>query len=200
MDRRGPAGDAEPVLVVFSPSPRGALTLLHRDDGVTLEMRSYDRKSRVPHDLAHAVTERELGWRTGVFGCLAAGALFSSVRVLDGRQRYDARERGRRLIAGHARDIGVAELLAWVVHEAVEHGTGNPFLAARDAWGTLREDPFPYDETDLQRATSTLRRLGDAWLNLPPGDGLRFSWPRRLTAPAVPPARPRPRRVPRRVR
>ncbi|GHF75934.1 hypothetical protein GCM10017566_57220 [Amycolatopsis bartoniae] len=174
--------------------------MLHRDDGVTLQMRSYDRKSRVPHDLAHAVTERELGLSTGVFGCLAAGALFASVQVLEGRLRYDAKERSRRLIAGHARDIAVAEVLSAVVHDAVEHERPTPFAAARAAWGSLREEPFPYEETDVQRATSTLRRLGDAWVHLPAGTGLRFDWPRRLTAAAVPPARPRSRRAPRRVR
>lgn len=189
------------MLVFFHPRPGGgARTVVHRDDRVTLEMCSYDRKWRVPHDLAHAVTERELNLRAGVFGCLAAGALLSSVRVVDGRSRYDARERSRRLLAAHERDIAIAESLSSVVHDAVEHGRPTPFRAALDAWGSLREEPFPYAEMDVQRATSTLTRLADAWLHLPPGTGLRFEWPRRLTAAAAPRARPRPRPGPRRVR
>lgn len=189
------------MLVFFHPYPGGGtLTVLHRDDRVTLEMRSYDRKWRVPHDLAHAVTERELQLSGGVFGCLAAGAVFSSVRVVDGRSRYDARERSRRLLAAHERDIAIAEVLASVVHDAVEHGRPTPLRAARDAWRSLRDEPFPYAEIDVQRATSTLTRLADAWTHLPPDTGLRFEWPRRLTAAAAPPARPRPRPGPRRVR
>lgn len=120
--------------------------------------------------------------------------------MLDGRTRYDARERSRRLLAHHQRDVAVAEVLASVVHDAVEHGRGAPFRAALAAWGSLREEPFPYGEMDLQRATSTLTRLADAFAHLPPGVGLRFEWPRRLTAGAAPAPRPRSRRVPRRTR
>lgn len=198
----GPLGtDAVLVLVFFHPTPGGGTrTVLHRDDRVTLEMRSYDRKYRVPHDLAHAVTERELNLDSGVFGCLAAGALFSSLRVVEGRCRYDARERSHRLLEFHQRDIAAAEVLAGVVHDAVEHGRPAPWRAAITAWGTVREEPFPYREMDLQRATSTLTRLADAFTHLPPGIGLRFEWPRRLTAAEAPRARPRSRPGPRRAR
>jgi hypothetical protein len=189
------------VLVFFHPAPGGGTrTVLHRDDRVTLELRSYDRKWRVPHDLAHAVTERELNLSGGVFGCLAAGALFSSARVIEGRCRYDARERSRRLLAFHERDITVAEVLSAVVHGAVEHRRAAPVQAALAAWGSLREEPFPYGEMDLQRATSTLTRLADAFAHLPSGVGLRFEWPRRLTAVAAPRARPRSQPGPRRAR
>jgi hypothetical protein len=33
---------------------------IRRDDGVVLELPGYDRKYRVPHDLAHAATEHAL--------------------------------------------------------------------------------------------------------------------------------------------
>lgn len=189
------------MLLFFHPGKAGGTrTVLHRDDHVTLEMRSYDRKFRVPHDLAHAVTERELKLAGGVFGCLAAGAVFSSARVVEGRCRYDARERSRRLLAFHERDIAIAEVLSGVVHDAVEHARPLPFRTARAAWGSVREEPFPYGEMDLQRATSTLTRLADAFAHLPPGVGLRFEWPRRLTAAEAPRAVRRPRPGPRRVR
>ncbi|GII34816.1 hypothetical protein [Planotetraspora mira] len=87
---------------------------VHRRDGVTLEMRSYDRKFRVPHDLAHAVTERELKLDAGVFGCTAAGAVFSSMRVLSGSPRHDAAARSARIIKANARSITVAEVLSGV--------------------------------------------------------------------------------------
>ena len=40
-------------------------TMAVRDDGVTLEVPSYDRTSPLPHDLAHYVVERELGLKQG---------------------------------------------------------------------------------------------------------------------------------------
>ncbi|TNC22662.1 hypothetical protein [Amycolatopsis alkalitolerans] len=178
------------MLVFFHPRPGGGTrAVLHRDDGVTLEMHSYDRKWRVPHDLAHAVAERELGLSGGVFGCIAGGALFASVRVIDGRARYDAAEHGRRVIACHEREIAIAEMLSGAVHGAVEQGRAGAFSAARAGWESVREDPFPYTEMDIQRATSTLTRLADAFAHLPRGTGLRFEWPRRLTAAAAPKGR-----------
>lgn len=189
------------MLVVFRPIPgAGTRTVLHRADHVTVELTSYDRKWRVPHDLAHAVTERELRMSGGVFGCLAAGALYDSAKVVAGRVRYDARERSRRLLAAHAGEIAVAETLSGVVHHAVEHGERVTYRQAAEAWGVLREEPFPYTEMDVQRATSTLTRLADAWTHLPPHEGLRFDWPKWLTA--TPPPKPRPPRRPgsRRVR
>ncbi|WP_236791611.1 hypothetical protein [Amycolatopsis sp. GM8] len=189
------------MLIFFHPARGGGTrAVLHRDDRVTLEMRSYDRKWRVPHDLSHAVAERELGLSGGIFGCIAGGALFSSVRVLDGRTRHDAAARSRRLIACHERDIAIAELLSGIVHDTVEHHRPSAFAAARAGWASVREDPFPYGEMDLQRATSTLTRLADAFAHLPPGTGLRFEWPRRLTAVAVPTTRPRSRPGPRPAR
>ncbi|MTD59085.1 hypothetical protein [Amycolatopsis pithecellobii] len=195
------SSDAVSVLIFFHPVPGGgSRAVLHRDDRVTLEMRSYDRKWRVPHDLAHAVTERELRLGGGVFGCIAAGALFSSVRVLEGRQRHDAAALSRQVIACHEREIGIAEALTGAVHATVEHGRHSAFPAARDAWASVREEPFPYTEMDLQRATSALTRLADAFTHLPAATGLRFEWPRRLTAAAVPTTRPRSQPGRRRVR
>jgi hypothetical protein len=72
--------------------PRGeCLTLIRRADGAEFTLSSYSRKHRVPHDLAHAVTERELGMPDSIFGCIAA-----------------------------PNTIGVSESLTGVIHAAVE--------------------------------------------------------------------------------
>lgn len=63
-----------------------------------VELPSYSRTHRVPHDLAHAVAEREFGRADGVFGSIAAGAVFDNMRVIAGRPRHDAAARGRRVL------------------------------------------------------------------------------------------------------
>lgn len=61
------------VQVVFERDVRRRYwSHVHRDDGVVLLLPGYDRKWRVPHDLAHLTTERALGLTDGVFGSLAA--------------------------------------------------------------------------------------------------------------------------------
>jgi len=47
------------MLITFTRALSGStLATIRRGDGVVLELPGYDRKYRVPHDLAHAVTER----------------------------------------------------------------------------------------------------------------------------------------------
>jgi len=46
--------------------------LVHRDDGVVLEVQSFDRPVRLPHDIAHFVVESELSLKHGLWGCSPA--------------------------------------------------------------------------------------------------------------------------------
>nr|WSY56955.1 hypothetical protein OG999_46970 [Streptomyces sp. NBC_00886] len=171
--------------LVFVPMARGSSrVVVHRGDGVVLEMRSYSRKHRVPHDLAHAVAERELRLGAGVFGCIAAGAVFSSMRVLDGSPRHDASARSSRIIKANARSITVAEVLSGILHDMIEDSPTVPlFTRAREAWGIVEEKPFPYDEATLATAAETLGVLSERWSHLRPEEGLEFTWPPVLTAP-----------------
>ncbi|GAA3559291.1 hypothetical protein GCM10022222_48750 [Amycolatopsis ultiminotia] len=164
----------------FAHDPRGeSFTHIRRVDGVTLGLPSYSRKWRVPHDLAHAVTERELGWAGGVFGCIAAGGVFDNMVVLQGKLRHDARAHSKRVFRSAKRSIGVAECLAGVLHHAVEQRTGTPLAEAREAWGVLREDPFPWPDNGIHDATDLLRELDEQWCS---GADLDFTWPEHLRA------------------
>jgi hypothetical protein len=151
---------------------------IHRDDNVVLFLPGYDRKWRVPHDLAHIATEKQLRLNDGVFGSIAAGAMFENMRVLSGRLRHDPRQRSRQVLRVNGPGIGVAELLAGAVHAAVEHQTpGTVAAAARRAWGSLHEGPFPYPEAELRRAVDTLDDLGQRWARLRAGEQLTVDWP-----------------------
>ena len=90
-------------------------------------MPSYSRKYRVPHDLAHLVTERELLLATGVFGSLAAGAMFSNARVVSGRPRHDAAARSKRILAANRRGLAALGAYGTVTARAV---TETALLAA----------------------------------------------------------------------
>ncbi|WP_345135028.1 hypothetical protein [Streptomyces mexicanus] len=149
--------------LLFSPAEDGRCrVIVHRRDEVTLGMVSYDRTFRIPHGLAHAVTERELNLGAGVFGCIAAGAVFFSMRVLTGSPRHGAAARSARIIKANARSITVAEVLSGVLHGAVEGSLTVPLYAqAREAWGTVEERPFPYTEVTVAAAAENLRELAD---------------------------------------
>ncbi|HEY0000095.1 MAG TPA: hypothetical protein VGB74_06560 [Actinoplanes sp.] len=170
------------MLITFDRAVGGStIATIERRDGVTLALPGYDRKHRVPHDLAHAVTECELAMAGGVFGSIAGGGVFANMRVLAGRERHDARDRSKRLLAANKSSLGVAECVAGVVHAAVEHGATSSAVAdARRSWGVFSAEPVPWTEPQLTAAISRLTVLAGDFAR----DGhLRFVWPDRLTSP-----------------
>jgi hypothetical protein len=181
------------VRIRFARAERGeSVVTVHRADGVVLELPSYTRKHRVPHDLAHAVAEREFGLACGVFGVIAAGAVFDNMRVVSGRIRHDAAARSRRILTAHSRTLSLAEVVAGALHHLVEHPGADADLGAvpivRRAWGSISEDPFPYSSQQVVAAVGVLRAEADRWAALADDGVLDLRWPDALTAP-VPPAR-----------
>jgi len=141
------------MLITFARGASGStVAAIHRRDGVVLELPGYDRKHLVPHDLAHAVTESALGMDRGVFGSIAGGGVFANMRVVTGRPRHDAADRSRRLLAANKSTLGIAEVLAGVIHDAVEHEDPAAVLdRARRSWGVFSAAPLPWTATDLMR-------------------------------------------------
>lgn len=157
---------------------RRCWSTIERDDGIVLFLPGYDRKWRVPHDLAHVATEKHLRLADGVFGSIAAGAMFENMKVLSGRLRHDPRQRSRQVLRANGRGIGVAELLSGVVHAAVERqAPGSVVAAARRAWASLHGDPFPYPDAALRNAVEALEALGQRWSRLTAGEQLTVDWP-----------------------
>ena len=175
--------------VVFTRVPEGESTVrIFRNDGVVVDLPSYSRKHRIPHDLAHAVTERELRISRGIFGSIAAGALFSNAKVVAGKLRHDSAARSMRILKAHSGELGMAELLGGIMHLAVEHRMVPDAPAqVRRQWGAVSAEPCPFAEADLRRAAATLDRLGHEWGDIAVGGELEFFWPDSLVPP-VPPA------------
>lgn len=167
--------------LTFVHDPRGeCLTLIRRADGAEFTLSSYSRKHRVPHDLAHAVTERELGIPDGIFGCIAAGAVFDSMQQTGGKKRYDAKTRSTRILKA-PNSIGISESITSVIHAAVENGwKKTPYARIREMWGVTQQDPCPYLDPELDRATQTLRELRARWEAS--SGPLDFAWPTKLQA------------------
>jgi hypothetical protein len=181
------------VRIVFTREARGAtLATIYRPDSVVVGLNGSAHCTRVPHDLAHAVAERELGLAQGIFGSLAAGAMFSSVVILSGRPRYDAAERSKRILAANTRELHLTELFGGALQSAVDESRlTSAKRQARQYWNSLSTVPFPYSDEQFDDAAYTLDLLNRAWQQLRIGQGMDFVWPARLISP-VP--RPAPRR------
>ena len=154
------------------------VVLVRREDGLTVQLPGYDRRMVVPHHLAHFVAEHEFRLTHGVFGCIAAGAMFTNMSLVDARPRFDAQSRSRAVLRLNAAELGLAESLSGVVHDAVEQelDVGTAYRRLREAWGALRPGPCPYDAADLRRVLNLLAQLGERWRALRPGEVLALRW------------------------
>ena len=172
----------------------GSVATITRPDGVRLRLTSYDRKYVVPHDLAHFATEQQLRMADGLWGSIAAGAVFDSVEVLSGTRagvRSDAvRQR-------NAAGLALAEVLVGVVHGAVNRAVNGALNRAvnggvdgtvpaadravvaqlASAWGSVRQGPCPYPEAHRLAAVRELRSLGERFAALGPDEVLALRWP-----------------------
>ncbi|MEV6303646.1 hypothetical protein AB0M02_29840 [Actinoplanes sp. NPDC051861] len=170
------------MLVVFAHSNTGStVATVHRSDGVVLQLPGFDRKYRVPHDLAHFATERSLGMAGGVFGSIAGGGVFSNMRVLSGKQRHDAAARSKRLLDANKRTLTMAEVLAGVVHRVVEddEAAKAPVLC-RNAWGVIDPGEFPWADEQIAQAIRDLVEMSVDWEAT---GTVRVTWPESLVAP-----------------
>jgi hypothetical protein len=165
----------------FHHVPRGeSLTRVHRSDGVVLLLPSFSRKHRVPHDIAHAVTERELRIGTGVFGCIAAGGVFDNMSVAEGKPKRTAKNHSDTVLTSAGRSLSLAEVMAGAIHHFVEHREPVSVAMARSAWGSIAESPFPWQDKEVVTAYKTLQALDAEWASST--DPLVFEWPERLRA------------------
>lgn len=166
--------------MTFLPAERGSsAALIARDDGVRLRLRSYDRTFAVPHDLAHFVAERTFGLQQGVWGSIAAGAMFESMTVVSGRLRHDSRRRSTALLRANQRELVLAEVLAGVLHQGLHHSNAALAYGLNQAWGALREGPCPYTPTEAHNGVAELAALAEQWTATTSEHGLHLTWPSR---------------------
>jgi hypothetical protein len=170
------------MLVLFAHSGSGStVATLHRGDGVVLQLPGYDRRYRVPHDLAHFATERALGMNAGVFGAIAGGGVFANMRLVGGRPRHDAAQRSRLLLDAHKRTLTLAEMMAGVVHRAVEADQGELVPAlVREAWSSYDGSAVPWTDAQIGSAVTGLLDLAGEW---EAHGAVRATWPEDLVAP-----------------
>jgi hypothetical protein len=142
-------------------------TLVERDDGVVYAMRGPGGGADLPHDLVHLVVETELRITDGVWGCIADGVVWGSMRHVSGRrpphigERSDAFKRERGTAVMHAE--GVADLVERLA-------TGQEILPSQ-----IPASGVPRDRLDA--AAAALRETTARWAALAPGETWVLEWP-----------------------
>ena len=141
-------------------------TLVERDDGVVFTMRGAGGGIDLPHDLVHAVVERQLGIGDGIWGCVADGVVWRSMTHLSGRQPPHAAERSNRLKRERSASVRHAESLADLVDRLA---SGAELLP-----GEIPASGLPPER--LAAAAAELRDVQRRWAGLAVGEPWVFEW------------------------
>ena len=144
-------------------------TLVERDDGVVFAMRGAGGGADLPHDLVHALVEQDLGIPDGIWGCVADGVVWGSMRHVSGRQPPHAGDRSARLKRDRARAIHRAESIADVVARLARAAVVLPQEVTATAVPRNR----------LEAAAAVLRDATVRWAALEPGGVWVLEWPGR---------------------
>src|SRR4051794_4387138 len=141
-------------------------TVVERDDGVVFRMRGAGGGAELPHDLVHALVEQSLRVTDGIWGCVADGVVWTSMRRVSGRQPPHAAERSQRLKKERAPSIQAAEQLADLVGRIMRGGPLPP--------GETRPGGPP--DAALRAAAEELSSAAAHWSHLVPGDTWTLTW------------------------
>jgi hypothetical protein len=148
-------------------------TVVERDDGVVFAMRGAGGGAELPHDLVHALVETALGIPDGIWGCVADGVVWNSMRHVSGRQPPHAAERSARLKRDRAAAIGRAEAVADLVSRLARDAAVLP--------GEVAATGLPAGRVD--DAAAGLRSAGRRWGALRPGETWSVTWAPAPTGP-----------------
>jgi hypothetical protein len=160
------------MLVDAQKTTKGPTIIVFRDDGVRLRVRAPDRKFTPPHDLIHFLVEKGMGLPRGFWGSIASGAKFSSVEIIEGRQKPKANERSAEIIKANQRQLSEAEAVVGafqtVLHEL------NP--SEEDLWRRLRTCGRRVEDALVRPTWSQLRSFRREWEQLAMGKVIRLDW------------------------
>jgi hypothetical protein len=135
------------------PDHQRAYALVERDDGVVYRLCGGTAGHRLPHDIVHLVVERELCIQDGIWGGIAAGVVFDSMR---------------------------AEVLADLVSSAaaLDHLTPEEIRRLADAKLSVLPE-VEVDPAVIAAAARALQVEASRWARLRVGEELCYEWPGR---------------------
>jgi hypothetical protein len=157
------------------PDHEPAYAVVERDDGVVYRLYSGRGGRRLPHDIRHLVVEKTLGISDGIWGGIASGMVFSSMRPMSGRRRPHEEQRSRELVRG-SRVRGLrAEMLANLVEQVA--ALDDPSSGEVRALAARVLPPEEVDTDAIIASARALRVEAARWARLRVGESLSYDWP-----------------------
>jgi hypothetical protein len=151
-----------------------------RDDKVVVRVQTPDRPQALPHDMAHYLIERGLGFERGFWGAVAAGAVFKGMEVVSGRRPPHAGERSKAIIKAEYRQLATAELYVSVIQAVAREGKERDWAFVNasldEVWRPFRWPRKAVTREGVLRVCESLREAEKQWRELPVGESVTVSW------------------------
>jgi len=179
---------------------KSGYSVVERDDGVVYQLRGSRAGTALPHDIMHLVVERELGITDGIWGGIAAGMVFTSMRHVRGRRPPHVTERSVLLKRTYRDRIRRAEALGNLVEAIAALDDPSADEIRRLTGAKLSALPMPeaLSPQAFAAAARALQVEAARWARLRPGEELRYEWVLPVTHHVPRPRDPGDRRDPRR--
>jgi hypothetical protein len=161
------------------PDHQPAYAVVERDDGVVYRLYGGRAGPGLPHDIRHLVTERALGMRDGIWGGIASGAVFGSMRHVSGRMPSQATTESRDTFRAQGQK---AELVAGLADQVAGLDDPTPDQVRK----MLPPQAASIDPGTVILAARELRVEAARWARLRVGQSLSYDWPAKIPRPRCP--------------
>jgi hypothetical protein len=167
------------------PDHERAYALVECDDGALYRLYGGQAGPQLPHDIMHFVVERELGIRDGIWGGIASGIIFDTMRHVSGRRPQHAQERSRELLAIFQSRGLRAEVLANFVQRVagLDHPSDIQIMTlAATQLSVLPDADADVEPAEVAAAAQALQVEAARWARLRVGEELSYEWPQSALA------------------
>lgn len=161
-------------------SDRQYISHVVRDDGVEFEVKGYDNPKWLPHDLVHFFVEQALGLKYGFWGCVKAGALFDSMRLIKGQLKYNSQSKSKEILRMAGQHNMEAEVwvgfFSHIIPKQLDQNPQALKVALREIWQTNQPERKAVALEEVNQICKELRALYQEWEFLADGQTLTFKW------------------------
>lgn len=160
------------------PDNEAACAVVERDDGVVYRLMSGRSGMGLPHDIVHLVVERELGLTDGIWGGIAAGMVFKSMRHVRGRRPPHTGDRSAKLKRAYRDRMLRSETLGNLAETiaALDNPSADEIRRLTAIKLPVLPMSAPPSPAALALAARALQVEAARWARLRPGEELRYDW------------------------
>lgn len=166
------------MLVIFTKQEHRAYTVtVCRSDRVKLQFQGVGKKFLIPHDLSHLIIESMLGMRYGFWGCVANGALFPGMNIIEGRQKAHAKAKSKQVIKEAHQQLRLAECLVRVFYESSVAHSDLSSIKIQKHLSQISSDIKPkLSNSSILAICSTLKAFESNWQAINVEESIELNW------------------------